>query len=59
MLRRYITRYKHNHCRMKTKLDTQIKIRIQENNNIIQKDIYLLCICNLLNSFAILACTCI
>ena len=55
----YITRYKHKHFKMKTKLDRQIKIRIQENNKIIQKDIYLLCICNVLNSFSILTGTCI
>ena len=43
----------------KTKLDRQINIRIQENNKNTQKDIYLICICNVLNSFAILAGTCI
>ena len=49
-----IRRYTINHCKMKEKIDRQIKIRIQENNKLIQKDIYLLCICNFLNSFAIL-----
>jgi hypothetical protein len=63
MFRRQLTynirRYSDNHSRMKKKLDTQINIRVQENNKIIQKDIYLICICNLLNSFAILAGNCI
>jgi hypothetical protein len=54
-----IKRYRHNNSRMKENLDAQINIQIQKNNKIIQKDIYLICICNLLNSFAILAGNCI